>query len=262
MPVWLLEWFDGLGLPVLEAYGVSEDIVPVAMNRPAARKLGTVGRPTSSNEVVLGPDAEIRVRGPGVFSGYLGTESPAPDPNGFWGTGDLGEFTPDGFLRLTGRKSEAFKTTGGRWIVPGEVEARLRRVPYVEFAFVLGSDKNVLLAILNIDLARLRGASELAGTSFPRAFGALAEGEGERIARDARSAVAELPPHLRPAGILIVTAPFSITGGELTTNMKLRRQFVALKFRDGLADLQERAGGALPAAGVAEGQALPVVATA
>ena len=112
MPVWLLEWFEGLGLPVLEAYGVSEDIVPVAMNRPAARKLGTVGRPMLGNEVALGPDSEIRVRGPGVFRGYLGTESPAPAADGFWATGDLGEFTSDGFLRLTGRKSDAFKTRG------------------------------------------------------------------------------------------------------------------------------------------------------
>ena len=262
MPVWLLEWFEGLGLPVLEAYGVSENIVPVAMNRPTARRLGTVGRPISGNEVALGPDSEIRVRGPGVFRGYLGTDSPAPAADGFWATGDLGEFTPDGFLRLSGRKCDAFKTAGGRWVIPAEVEARLLRIAYVEYAVVLGTERNLSLAILNVALARLRAVSGRPAPTAAEVSEGLTEEEGGRIAREVRGAVAELPSYLRPAGILIVTAPFSIAAGELTTNLKLRRQFVSSKFRDQLAELQDGAARALSRAGPADAPLLPVVVTA
>ena len=95
MPLWLLDWFEGIGLPILEAYGVSENIIPVAMNRPDARRPGTVGRPLAGQEVRLAEDNEILVRGPGVFRGYLSDqgEGPAgPDTAGFWATADYGEF--------------------------------------------------------------------------------------------------------------------------------------------------------------------------
>ena len=125
MPLWLLDWFEGIGLPVFEAYGVSEDIVPIAMNRPGARRPGTVGKPLAGQEVRLADDNEILVRGPGVFHGYAGTtpgELPAPDDRGFWATGDYGEFDADGFLRVRGRKSDAFKLSTGRWVAPAGIE--------------------------------------------------------------------------------------------------------------------------------------------
>ena len=80
MPRWLLEWFDAMGLPVYEAYGVSENIVPIAINRPGQRRLGTVGKPLSPNEVKLAADGEILVRGPGVFNGYMREEEGVPRP--------------------------------------------------------------------------------------------------------------------------------------------------------------------------------------
>jgi len=232
MPPALLEWFEAIGLPVFEAYGVSEDIVPVAMNRPGVRRLGTVGKPTPANEVRLGPDGEVLVRGEGVFSGYLGATSPRPDGEGFWATGDLGEFTPDGFLRLRGRKSESFKTSGGQWIVAGTVETLLRQILYVEYAVLVGSSEHALAAILNIDLARLRGNASSSELSFD---------ERTRIARDATDALAVVPRHSRPAALLVVTNAFSVAGGELTTNLKLRRTLVIEKFKPQLALLRAAA---------------------
>lgn len=236
MPGWLLEWFDAIGLPVLEAYGVSENIVPVAMNRPGERRLGTVGKPMPANEVKIGPDGEIHVRGAGVFRGYPASADPPSGGDGFWPTGDLGELTPDGYLQITGRKSDAFKSSGGRWVVPGEAEACLRQAPYVEHAVVLGAGSSELLGVLNLDVARLRGERTASGTSSP-APGHLTAEEQARIARELGALAAALPGYLRPAGLLVVTTPFAIASGELTTNLKLRRQFIAAKFKDRLEQL-------------------------
>jgi len=232
MPQSILEWFDAIGLPVFEAYGVSEDIVPVAMNRPGLRRLGTVGKPTPANEVRLGPDGEVLVRGDGVFSGYLGANSQRPDREGFWATGDLGEFTDDGYLRLRGRKSDSFKASAGRWIVAGSVETLLRQIPYVEHAVLVGSSEYALAAILNIDLPRFRGNAFSSELSIE---------ECTRIARDAGDALAAVPPYSRPAALLVVTTAFSVAGGELTTNLKLRRTLVIEKFKPQLALLRATA---------------------
>jgi len=231
MPVWLLEWFDAIGLPVFEAYGISECIVPIAMNRPGARRLGTVGQPMATNDVRLGADGEVLVRGPGVFKGYMGSGSGSrPNADGFWATGDLGEVTPEGYLRLTGRKSDTFKTSGGRWVVPARVEASLRRTPYVEHAVVLRAGADAVVAIINVDLARLRGAP-----AAPEV--ALSAAERERVVRDAAAALADVPAHARPTGFLVVTTPFSTTAGDLTTNLKLRRAAIAARFAPDLERL-------------------------
>jgi long-chain acyl-CoA synthetase len=215
MPGWLLEWFDAVGLPVYEAYGVSESIVPVAMNRPGGRRTGTVGRPLPQNEVRVAADGEVRVRGAGVFCGYLGqADGPRPDAEGFWSTGDLGELSADGFLRLTGRKSDAFKTASGRWIIPAEIESRLRRAPYVEYALVVRSSGGAPVAILNVDAAKWGGAVP-----------------ADRIASDAVAVLADLPAHACPAGFVVVTVPFSIAAGDLTTNLKPRRAAIAERLR-------------------------------
>jgi long-chain acyl-CoA synthetase len=248
MPLWLLDWFEGIGLPILEAYGVSENIIPVAMNRPDLRRPGTVGRPLAGQEVRLAEDNEILVRGPGVFRGYLSDqgEGPAgPDTAGFWATADYGEFDPDGFLRVIGRKSEIFKLSTGRWIVPAGIEALLRRLPYVEHAMALGAGHRFVVAILAVDSSRLSvGAAQrsLAGLAKQ----SLAHDPGAVVRRDVLAVTTELLPYERPAGVLFTRRRLSIEGGELTSNLKLRRALVVAKYAaeiDGIyAILEGRTG--------------------
>lgn len=211
-------FFEMLGLPVFEAYGVSENIVPIAMNVPGHRKAGTVGRVLGINEVSLADDGEVLVRGPGVFSGYLGPGAATPDASGFWHTGDVGELDADGFLRLKGRKTDAFKLSTGRWVSPLEVEQRLRTLPWVEHAVVVGAGRKVPVAILNCP------GGFPAGTALP---GAPDEAV---IMLDISKALEGLPSHQCPGGVLLVTAPFSIEGGEITTNLKLRRKAIEAQF--------------------------------
>ena len=248
MPRWLLEWFDAIGLPVYEAYGVSEDVVPVAMNRPDAHRLGTVGAPLPPNEVRLSDEGEILVRGPGVFNGYLGAadDSSRPDAAGFWSTGDLGVLDADGFLQVIGRKSDNFKTSTGRWVSPTRVEDCLGRLAYVLHAVVFGARRKVVAALLSVDEAALA----MHVKRNPPKRGAeteLDDIESAVLRADIVRMCEGLAAHERPAAVLVSADPFTISGGELTTNLKVRRRAVESRFGTPIdrlfAELEHRASG-------------------
>ncbi|GAB4169104.1 MAG: AMP-dependent synthetase/ligase [Rhodocyclaceae bacterium] len=207
-PPWLLDRLHGIGWLVLEAYGISENVVPVALNVPGAYRFGSVGRPVPGSELRFAPDGELLVRGPGVFRGYLGSEAAegALDGDGFLHTGDFARLDPDGYLWLTGRKSEVFKTSTGRRVAPAAVEAALKRLPYVEHAMVTGAGRPVPVAILSVAPRALAGRGDAA------------------LAEDIAKVCADLPEAARIAGAVLTERPFTIAAGELTANLKLRRK--------------------------------------
>jgi long-chain acyl-CoA synthetase len=232
MPLWLLDWFVGIGLPVLEAYGVSENIIPVAMNRPSEFRSGTVGKPLPGQDVRLAEDNEILVRGPGVFRGYVIAQGEAPigpDLEGFWATGDYGAFDADGYLRVVGRKTDVFKLSTGRWIAPADIEALLRRLPYVEYAMVLGAGRRFVVALISIEPTKFARVGMRPGTAAGVASLPTREAD-EIVQRDVVEATALLAPYQRPAGVLVTTRRFTIESGEMTANLKLRRSIVEPEF--------------------------------
>jgi long-chain acyl-CoA synthetase len=255
MPRWLLDRFDAMGLKVLEAYGLSEDIIPVAANTPTAHRFGTVGKPLRGNEVKLASDGEVLVRGAGVFAGYFG-ESPSTaafDEDGFLATGDFGEFDDDGFLTLTGRKSEIFKTSTGRRVAPAHVESCLRRVPFVEHAVVVGANRPAPLAVLSVSPAVV-GQSPAGRTDSSGAVAGHLLESCTRLRADARQALRELPSFQRPEGFVVTTRPLTIEDGELTSNLKLRRGTIARRYAGHLAELDLRLKSAAGMEWSAEGE--------
>lgn len=219
-PAWILERFASIGLPIYEAYGQSENVVPIAAGAPGASLPGSVGRPLRHNDVRLADDGEVQVRGPGVFDPAVADNARyrgALTPDGYLATGDLGEWLPGGFLRLTGRKADLWKAPNGRWVSPAEIEGALREVPGVEQAAVLCRGKLVGVLVLP-----------------PGAF------SRDRLRDDLRAALDALPAGARPQGFLLTTRPFSIEGGELTTNLKLRRDAIERRHAAELEALRER----------------------
>jgi long-chain acyl-CoA synthetase len=207
-PVRLLEFFLAIGLPLYEAYGMSENVVPMALNSPTARRIGTVGRVLPENEVRLNTEGTLQVRGRGVFGGYYKEDRNALfTPDGFYTTGDRAEFQVDRFLRLLGRNSDLIKTSTGRRIAPGPIEAKLESIPGVDRAVVLGSGRKCVCAILSMP-----SAPEFSSTHFSVA---------------ATKALQDLPEYERPGVYVIRRKAFSIEAGELTTNLKLRRHAIA-----------------------------------
>lgn len=211
MPQWLLRDLAALGMPVYEAYGLSENIVPISVNRPGAIKYGSVGKLLRPNEICIAEDGELLVRGPGVFTGYFG-EPPAPrNADGFLATGDYAEQDKDGFITLTGRKSEIFKTSTGRRIAPNGIEAFVKQVPYVEQCLVLGASRPFVVAIIWLTVSHLEQAR-------PGIMAAV------------RRAVAGLPDYQQPSGLILSTQMLYIERGEITSNLKLRRKQIELNY--------------------------------
>lgn len=224
MPRWLLEGFHALGLPVLEGYAMSECIVPVASNRPGAYRFGTVGQPMRGNEIRLAEDGELLLRGRGVLDGYYGEErANCPvDADGFLATGDFAQIDRDGFITLTGRKSEVFKTSTGRRVAPVAVEVLLKRLPYVDDAVVCGAGRKSLVAILCLSHACTAGDRQGDGNALQVLL--------DRLCADIEGVTQPVPAYLRPAGVVLTRRPLSIEGGDLTANLKVRRNAVIARY--------------------------------
>ncbi|MBN1772058.1 MAG: AMP-binding protein [Deltaproteobacteria bacterium] len=219
-PLGILERFAALGLPIYEAYGQSENVVPIAAGAPGAAVAGSVGRPMRSNDVRLADDGEVQVKGPGVFDPAVADNArhrSSLTADGYLATGDLGEWLPGGFLRLTGRKAELWKAPNGRWVAPAPIEGALRQVPGVEQAAVLL--RGAVVGVLVLD--RPAPAPDRLRAELLRALG-------------------EFPPGTRPQGLLLTTRPFTIEGGELTSNLKLRRDVVERRHAAELDALRDR----------------------
>jgi long-chain acyl-CoA synthetase len=218
MPRHLLDDFEALGWPLLEAYGLSENVVPMAMNTLAAHRPGSVGKPVHGNQLRVSSDGNVQVRGPGVFRGYLGDAGEGQlDDQGWYDTGDLGIIDGDGYLTLTGRSGDIIKTSTGRRIAPVAIESTLQGVAGVDQAVLVGANRKYLVAICTC-LPSDSFAATVASLRAPLA-----------------SALATLSAHERPVAIGFLPRAFDIQSGEVTTNLKLRRNIIA-KQHQGLID--------------------------
>ncbi len=231
-PAWLLEFFHALGWLVLEAYGLSENTVPMAANRPTAYRFGSVGRPFPANEIAFADDGEILVRGPGVFRGYAG-EAPGAGPftpDGYYRTGDYGRLDEGGFLYLQGRKAEIIKTSTGRRIAPARVEAAYRQSPCLDQVVVFGDGRKHLVALVGLNAGAVAAALARAGVAAP-APDQLAQSAAVRdlVRSELDACGRELAPHEQVRAFAILAEPLSLTAGELTPTLKLRRSHIAAR---------------------------------
>jgi long-chain acyl-CoA synthetase len=235
MAPWLLEFFHGVGLLVLEAYGLSENPVPIAANRPHAYRFGSVGRPFRMNELRIAEDGELLVKGPGVFRAYYREGRPADrfTPDGYYHTGDFARLDEDGFLFLVGRKSEIIKTSTGRRISPAQVEAVYRRSPYLDEVVVVGNSRKHLAALVTLNAPAVQTVLERAGIRLPsRIELATLPFVRELIGRELVQHGRTLSAHEQVRAFEILPEPLSIAAGELTTTLKPRRDQIEARHRE------------------------------
>ncbi|TVT57258.1 MAG: AMP-binding protein [Azoarcus sp. PHD] len=220
LPSWLMDRFHGLGWLVLEAYGISENVMPVALNTPTHYRFGSVGRALPGNELLVAEDGELLIRGDGVFSGYYGTDAhDTPiDSEAYLHTGDFARLDADGYVWLEGRKSEVFKTSTGRRIAPAPLEAALKQIDYVDHAIIVGRDRPFPMAIITISPEHEMGKQ-------------VQTPEGQKtISSDIARACEAFTPYQRPGAVIASTRPLGIATGELTANLKIRRKQVETRF--------------------------------
>jgi long-chain acyl-CoA synthetase len=229
-----LEFFLSLDLPIYEVYGMSENCAMTTLNLPGAAKLGTVGRPLPGVELRLAPDGEICVRGPNVFPGYLRDEAEtadALDAQGWLHTGDVGELDADGFLRLTDRKKDLLKTSGGKFVAPAYVEGLLGTIPGVGQAALIGEGRKTCVALLGLDPEAAARVAESLGLAARDVRSLSADPAFRRHLQEHLDRVnAQLASYESVKAFEILPAPLTVDSGELTPTMKLKRKVVAERY--------------------------------
>jgi long-chain acyl-CoA synthetase len=236
----LAEWFACVGIRIHEGYGLTETSPVIAVNTPRAHKLGTVGKPLPNIEVRIASDGEILVRGPSVFQGYwnLPQETQRAFVDGWFATGDIGYLDDEGFLSITDRKKNLIKTSGGKFIAPQAIEARLKLSPFIEEAVVIGERRKFPAVILVPAFAALEAWAQSRGLSTSDrtvliehpATQALYQG----IVEELNETLAQFEKLKK---FLLLPQPFSVADGTLTPSMKLRRQVIERLYHEQIAKL-------------------------
>ena len=221
-------FFNSLGFTLIEGYGLTETSPVITLNRPGAVKFGTVGQAIAGVEVRIAPeDGEILVRGPIVMMGYYNKpdETAQVMSDGWFKTGDIGELDAEGYLKITDRKKDLLKTSGGKYIAPAPIEGRIRSHPYVANAVVLGDRRKFASALIVPDFAVLErehpGLSRAALTTHPPVLAAI---QGHLDAINATLSSWETVKRFA-----LLEEDFTIQGGELTPTMKVKRKAVEEK---------------------------------
>lgn len=238
------QWFDAIGITVLEGYGLTETAAASFINRPHAYRFGTVGWPFPATEVRIAGDGEILLRGPGLMTSYHDlpeATAEALDQDGWFHTGDIGEVDADGYLRITDRKKDMFKTSQGKYVAPSAIEVRFKGLcPYVGELIVIGEAKPYCVALVSLDREAITDWAAkhgLAGRSFAEIVGD--DRTRTLIAGYIDMLNAELNRWEQIKKFTILDRELSIESGDLTPSMKLRRKVVVGKSADQIAALYQ-----------------------
>ncbi len=227
----IAEWFHAAGILILEGYGLTETAAGAFVNHPDDYKIGTVGQVFPGGEVRLGDGDEIQIKGPNVMDGYhnLPEETAhALTEDGWLRTGDKGSLDAEGFLTITGRIKELFKTSGGKYVAPPAIEAKFKAVcPYASQFMVFGNERNYCIALVTLDpdaMTAWAAENGKTGASYTELVN-LPE-----VRAMVSSYVDELNSHLNRWETIkkfeILDHDLSIESGELTPSMKVKRNVV------------------------------------
>lgn len=231
------EWFYAAGILILEGYGLTETSAGTFVNHPDEFKFGTVGLPMPGTEVRIADDGEVLIKGPGVMAGYhnLDDESKGTlDDDGWFATGDTGTVDADGFLTITDRKKDMFKTSGGKYVAPSYVEGLFKGVcPLASQMVIHGNERSFCTALITLDpdaVTEWAERHEMAGNSYAE----IARSPQMRAEIDGY--VDELNAKLNRWETIkkfeILEHDLSVESGEITPSMKVKRRVVESNYKD------------------------------
>lgn len=227
IPPALLEWYQAIGMTICEGYGMTEHMAYGCFNRPGQVRFGTVGRPMPGNELRIADSGEILLRCPSLMLGYyLEPEKTAEAISDGWlHTGDKGEVDATGYLKITGRVKDIFKTSKGKYIAPAPIEGEIAKNLWVEQVCLMGSNMDQPLALIELspaarELDRQHLAAELLQTL--------------------QQLNAQLAAHERLSHFVVVRDAWTVDNGCMTPTMKIRRNVLEARFADQLTVLDAK----------------------
>ena len=227
----IAEWFNAAGILILEGYGMTENAAGATVNHPDDYKMGTVGQAFPGSEIKLGDGDEVMIKGPHVMDGYHNLPDETAKtltPDGWLHTGDKGSIDADGYLTITGRIKDLFKTSGGKYIAPSSIESKFKALcPYASQFVVFGDEKNFVVALITLDedaMTAWATENDMAGKSYAEIVGS------DTVKTMVAGYVTELNEKLNRWETIkkweLLDHDLSIESGELTPSMKVKRNIV------------------------------------
>ncbi len=230
-------WFSSVGLLIIEGYGLTETSAATTVNRPddGSYTFGTIGWPVPGTEVKLADDGELLVKGPGVMRGYHNqpeATAEAMTEDGYFRTGDVGHVDARGFIKITDRKKDVFKTSGGKYVAPSHIEAHFKGLcPYVSQFLVIGEGRNYASALVTLDPDAIAGWATHNGMDGKDYREIVTSAAAQEMVQ---GYVDELNSGLNRWETIkrftILSRDLSIEEGELTPSLKLKRKVVTEHF--------------------------------
>lgn len=233
------QWFDAVGTVVLEGYGLTETSAASTLNRPEAYRFGTVGWTLPGTDVKIADDGEVLLKGPGVMSGYHDLPEATAESitsDGWFHTGDIGELDAEGYLRITDRKKDMFKTSQGKYVAPSAISASFRGLcPFASEIIVYGEGKPYCVGLVSLDGDAIREWADRNGLEG-KPFDEVARHEKTKAMVEGY--VETLNKHLnrweQVKRVAIIDRELTVEAGDLTPSLKLKRKAVVENFSDNI----------------------------
>lgn len=227
--------FTGAGIHIMQGYGLTETSPVISSNNPTYIRVGTVGKPIRNVEVRIAADGEIETRGPGVMLGYYHKEEATRDAfteDGWFRTGDIGDLDADGYLTITDRKKELFKTSGGKYIAPSHIEQMIKSSRFVNQVVLVGNERKFPAALIVPNFEMLESYAELKGLEIktPAEFC-----KHERIRNLFERQIAQhttgLAQYETVKKFVLIENELTVESGELTPTLKVKRRVVDQNYK-------------------------------
>lgn len=235
----LAKIYSAAEMTTIEGYGLTETSPVIAVNttNPKLFKIGTVGKPIPNVEVKIADDGEILVKGPNVMKGYFKDEEKTKEAftkDGYFKTGDIGDLDKDGFLKITDRKKQLFKTSGGKYITPQKIEIELEKSPFIEQVIVIGDGEKMPAALIQLDFNHVKSWAKHKNHGFENDnFEQISKNEIviERIQREIDQVNENLGNWEKVKAFRLTPDEWSIDDQELTPTLKVKRRNVIKNYK-------------------------------
>jgi len=237
--------YIGAGIPIIQGYGLTETSPVITTSEIENIRVGTVGKAIPNVEIRIAPDGEIETRGPNVMAGYYNRPEETRavfTPDGWFKTGDIGRLDSDGYLRITDRKKELFKTSGGKYISPQPIEQAIKGSRFVSQVVLIGDGRKFPAALIVPDWELIDSYTKLKGIDGKSRAELCSN---PRIIDLFERQIARLTPDLaryeKIKAIALIENEFTIEGGELTPTLKVKRRVINEKYRDVIDEMYKQA---------------------
>ncbi len=230
------EFFESVGIMIVEGYGMTESSPVITANRADDYKFGSVGKPLKNVQVKIADDGEILTRGPHVMVGYYKNQeatNESIDKDGWLHTGDIGHFDTDGFVVITDRKKHLFVNSGGKNIAPQPIESLLQQSKFVDQILLIGDKRRFNTALIVPDFDYLKDFAEQHHVKYQNEEELINDEKvNEAVRKDINELQKDLAKYEQVRRFKLLAAPFTIENGDLTPTMKVKRKVVEQKYAD------------------------------